>query len=516
MKVTRIIIFIISFLIASFAFADINYHINHNGSNIHIKANFGICNNNHIKLYVPDNIWGVDYSRQIKNIQVKNGIYNSKDSSVNYNKNENLEIEYDIVNIPKDEFADDFGDKYYHYFDKEKFFLFGLGLFIYPEYFENQDVMPKVTIQIDSTAKKVFSDSSFFYKGPIITDLNGIGRIILLGNQDFYYSNNENIKVIVWNRDQKLGQRIEKIALKILKQHKEFWNQNNNSEEIAIFMQNPFKLKSSNYGGTALKGKRLVVFFDQNVDDNDLYKIINHEGLHFWFGSNLIRGPKWFTEGFVDYYMDKIDYHYSNNIQQFIDNYNKKLFLYFALPFQSIDSKTIEEKFFSINAVQKLPYLKGYLIAGQIDSAVNLDLVLKNIIKDCQKDKKYCEFSEKLVLDYISHDKRSVVNKLFNQFNESELLPSFLSKASLFFKQIDLIEYKIDIKKIINDGFISGSYLNKLDKKYNKHISYKLYNIFRRNDESTLRFFIKNNEKIEEFFPIKDLQNLRIPTYKIN
>jgi len=99
--------------------------------------------------------------------------------------------------------------------------------------------------------------------------------------------------------------------------------------------------------------------------------------------------------------VEKINLYYDKNVYNFVNTYNIKAQKYFSSLASHWNDKIIEKYFFEISPLKKIPYLKGYLIAGQIDSIIDLDRALKKMTKLCKKDKKYCEFTIKNFLKCV-------------------------------------------------------------------------------------------------------------------
>lgn len=497
--------------------ADIYYHIKHIDNRVYIKADFGKYSaNKQIKLYIPSNIWGIYYDKQIKNIKVYDGNFNVQNSIAILNTDGPLKIEYELINITKDEFLAEFANRYYHFFDKQRFYMLGLGSFIYPD--EKNDDKENVVIDISSTAKKIaYNFPSYFYKSPINVPFKKLQEIIIFGNEDFYFKNDKDITILVWTTDNALGKYLNNIASNVFIKHKEFWG-NTEKMILVVSIPNPFISKRNKFGATVISNS-IIAFINPNAnEEEDLYSLFSHEILHFWFGSNMLNGPKWFTEGFTDYYVDKINYYYSGNFQKFISNYNKKLYLYFSSPFSNLTDKDIEQHFFNLQVVEKLPYLKGYLIAGQVDSITDLDAILKLMFKNCKENKQKCVFSPRLLAEYIQNIsivQQKHIYSLISNFNKAKLVYSFLGKAILSSKIIPSVKYiNLNITSIIKNRYITGKYLNSLDSSFDVNKSYTLLNI-EQDYENNLRFFIEDVGKSQEFFPATVPIITKIPQYSL-
>ena len=82
--------------------------------------------------------------------------------------------------------------------------------------------------------------------------------------------------------------------------------------------------------------------------------------------------------------MDKVNYHFTKDKSQLTQHYEEKLSAYAFSPARLLNEKALEDHFFQIKSAEKLPYLKGYLIAAQIDSVIDLDDAMRNMIHDCK------------------------------------------------------------------------------------------------------------------------------------
>jgi len=421
---TRLISLFLVLICFNYVHADsATYDLQHYGDKIHVKASFEqSVASRKIKLQVPSEIWGTDYAQQIKNIKVIGGDYDvEKQIALLTRADQYLVIEYDVENVSREVFSKNFSDRYYHFIDKDKFFILGLGFFIYPENYDgNKNI--NATIFVNSKAKKVFSSIyPYLCDGKIETDFSKIERLVILGNNRFGYAVDEskNIATITWSSDKKLNKRLSAISGKALTQHSDFWN--DYPKKTLIFIPNPFSSKVNRAGGVIMGVNTALIFTNpKNNDDQDLYDIINHEGLHFWIGSNDIVGPRWFTEGFTDYYMDKVNYHFTKDKSQLAEHYEEKLSAYAFSPARLLNEKALEEHFFKIKSAEKLPYLKGYLIAAQIDSVIDLDDAMRNMIHDCKNKK--CSFSAELLFRYtknISAKNKSYILNLIDNFDKT-------------------------------------------------------------------------------------------------
>lgn len=185
--VQRILLFIIFTVSYTNVYANIVYRIKHIGNNLLVHAEFGKhCSTNKIEeLYIPENIWGADYSKQIKNLK-----FTKNNSSNNYS------IEYNIINLKHDELVNTFGSRYYHFFDKNRFFLFGLGLFVLPQNLLKQKDI-KVTIIFDSTAKQIASTTAPYFSNIFERTINKLDDLIFVGDKRLNHLQDKNLNTSV-------------------------------------------------------------------------------------------------------------------------------------------------------------------------------------------------------------------------------------------------------------------------------------------------------------------------------
>jgi hypothetical protein len=147
----KIILTAIILSISVTANADINYQLYHQNDKIHVIADYGTQAKKIVKLHVPHIIWGTNYDKQVKNLNVQNGTYDSKKSTITLkNLSKNLIIEYDLIST--EDCSKTFTHQYYHFFNKEKFYLIGHGAFIYPQNLSDEE---NVSININSDVKEI-------------------------------------------------------------------------------------------------------------------------------------------------------------------------------------------------------------------------------------------------------------------------------------------------------------------------------------------------------------------------
>lgn len=120
--------------------------------------------------------------------------------------------------------------------------------------------------------------------------------------------------------------------------------------------------------GTAFTGGFFAVS-DTAADLKPLGRLLAHELFHLWNGQRMTAAAnevqyKWFTEGFTDYYADRI----FHDIGQYSDadyrgRVNAVLRRYYASPARHSTRETVAEQYWSNDDVKQYPYTQGYALA---------------------------------------------------------------------------------------------------------------------------------------------------------
>jgi predicted metalloprotease with PDZ domain len=500
--------------------ADIVYRIKHTGNDILVQAQFSGCDSTTKieELYIPERIWGADYSQQIKNVKVIRGPYYNPNSFIaNKNSQSDVDysgysIEYNITKLKYDDLIDTFGNRYHHFFDKDQFFLFGLGLFVLPKsLLEQKD--KKVSIIIDSTVKQIVSTITPYNSNIIETTVGSLDDIVIIGGKrlDQSQDKNLNINIIVPHLDDKFFKKISNMVLETVKKEQDFFDDKFTKSKLFLFVPAPFLDTGKRVCGGTVIGNATIIFINYNaIDDNDLSEVINHESLHFWIGNKgVINGPPWVREGFTDYLVDKINYYYSGDKLAFINKYNQKLKKYFITMVDDIPDNVINDNYLNYTLTEKIYYLKGYIILGQIDNIIDLHSALKSMVRNCKAANNICEFSTKLLAQNIDINVRtkSEIKNMISGFSVKNLNQQFFG-AKLLNKHIQ-VEQIPNLANVIKNGYIESAHID--DPKY--HGNQYVHEISRKNS-GKLDIYIRVGEDVRHI-PLKvNKTTIEVPYYE--
>lgn len=367
------------------------YLIEHKNDHIHIVAYFDKYYQLN-ELYIPSKIWGFDYSSQIvnlKSIQEEGVNHKGKDF---VDTNVNTIIEYDLINIPQDQYLELFPDNYYHYIEKNKFSLYGMGAFVRPY---DVNINAEVTIKVDSNVSIISNIENHFFDANFVKlNFKSLPDIIILGGAKVITYDKMGLNLVALNVDNNFSTQIVESIKNSSRKFNIFWEKYGFSlkNKLIMLIGPPIQINRNAYTAHVKHDTILAFIVPGKNEDVDLANLFDHEFHHFIFGCNALYGPIWFTEGFSDYYKDKISALDTGDKESFINKYNNTLDSYYKSSYCRLTDEEIDKSFFENKTIQKLPYSKGYLIAGQIDSLTSLDTVIKSLMSSC-KNQGECEFN---------------------------------------------------------------------------------------------------------------------------
>jgi predicted metalloprotease with PDZ domain len=125
---------------------------------------------------------------------------------------------------------------------------------------------------------------------------------------------------------------------------------------------------SGTIAGTAFTGGFFAVS-DTAADLKDLGRLLAHELFHLWNGQRISATVnearyKWFTEGFTDYYADRMFRDLGRySTADYRDRVNAELRAYYASPVRGITRADVAVRYWTDDTVKQYPYAQGYAFA---------------------------------------------------------------------------------------------------------------------------------------------------------
>jgi predicted metalloprotease with PDZ domain len=133
---------------------------------------------------------------------------------------------------------------------------------------------------------------------------------------------------------------------------------------------------SSSMGGTGFTNA-FALFNTPNVKIRDMAWLLAHEYMHNWIPRRLGSMPKqeelsyWISEGFTDYYADLVLLRSGTlSLEEYLGKYNEVMKKLYQSPMGSEPNARIAKDFWNNYDVEKLPYMRGALLASELNGKV--------------------------------------------------------------------------------------------------------------------------------------------------
>lgn len=183
----------------------------------------------------------------------------------------------------------------------------------------------------------------------------------------------------------------------ILIEERNFWNDHEFPFYLVTVM--PMEGKRDQSGTGRINSYALYLTKDR-VIDYKLKRTLAHETFHTWIGDKInFASPEqllyWFKEGFCDYYARLILLRSGwITIQEYVDEYNKVLYQYYKSPARYEKNERLVADFWNDPELNKLTYLRGDIIANNLNVAImrhsgwkkNLDDMMRDLFKRSNGD----------------------------------------------------------------------------------------------------------------------------------
>lgn len=164
---------------------------------------------------------------------------------------------------------------------------------------------------------------------------------------------------------------------KIIQSQRDFWNDYDFPHylitAIPIVDENVITGAASTNTFSLFLGK---ITYAKDEYLNRLAHMISHEHFHSWVPIKMHSSERegavfWFTEGFTEYYSVKLNYQNGiMTLKQYVDHTNELLAEYFESSVHNESNDRILNDFWNDPEVQRLPYVRGFVLASYCDSKI--------------------------------------------------------------------------------------------------------------------------------------------------
>ncbi len=180
------------------------------------------------------------------------------------------------------------------------------------------------------------------------------------------------------------------LARKIVQSEREFFNVDINPDAepfLISLLEVDRNLNGISISGTSLHNsfamfaspKAQLMQTDFGEANTTIGFVLAHEMMHQWIGTHLQTSEKpealgyWFTEGFTEYLSLQVLYqHNLIALPTYIDMLNGFIRNYWLSPHRNLSNRSVARNFWSDAGIQKIPYLRGFLIALSTDQSMRL------------------------------------------------------------------------------------------------------------------------------------------------
>lgn len=191
------------------------------------------------------------------------------------------------------------------------------------------------------------------------------------------------------------------LVARIFRVERDFWSDHSRPYYLVSLIPLDGPPTALSIGGTGLVDS-FATFVTTNTELPQLRFLLAHELFHEWNPQSLgkveepERGMYWFTEGFTDYYTYAL-LRRSGLLSddEYAEHYNELLREYTLSPVRNATNERILKDFFSDEAVGRLPYWRGALLAMRWDARIrarsggksSLDAVMLKLFEDAKRDR---------------------------------------------------------------------------------------------------------------------------------
>ena len=187
----------------------------------------------------------------------------------------------------------------------------------------------------------------------------------------------------------------------ILSIERNFWNDHNFPYHIISVI--PIDGRGEQGGTGRTNAYALYLSTDRKIDYR-LKRILAHESFHTWLGDKIkFSEPEalvyWFKEGFCDYYTRLLLLRANLiTLDEYVNEYNNILYAYHTSSVRSEKNERIASEFWTNKNIMKLPYMRGDIIAHNLNAIIYKNSGGSKSLDDFMRDIFQRSITESLVI----------------------------------------------------------------------------------------------------------------------
>lgn len=263
------------------------------------------------------------------------------------------------------------------------------------------------------------------------------------------------------------------IVGRMIEAQRSFWNDDSEDHYLVTLVPIFEGPNALSIGGTGLRDS-FSLFATENATIGRLRSILAHEYAHNWIPGKLGRMPKdersmyWFSEGFTEYYTHLLLFRAGLiTREEMIGEYNALIREYYLSPVRTEPNERIIRDFWSDQSVQRLPYLRGFLLALNWNAAIrkasggkrSLDDVMFELLRTSENGTR--ELSPSLLTGQISkHIGKDISGEFDRHITNGELMvpaaDALGNDLELRTDEIRVFELGFDIQHLLKEKEFIG------------------------------------------------------------
>ncbi len=189
-------------------------------------------------------------------------------------------------------------------------------------------------------------------------------------------------------KDAELAEMIRRV----IETERDFFADHSQKYYLVTLVQTDEGPNAFSFGGTGLTDS-FALFATPNATVDRIRGLLAHEYAHNWIPGKLGRMPEteqalyWFSEGFTEFYTYKLLFRGGLiTPAEFASAYNELIREYYMLPVRSASNDRVVKDFWTDRNVQRLPYLRGFLFATNLDAEIRSSSGGKSSLDDAVRE----------------------------------------------------------------------------------------------------------------------------------
>lgn len=184
------------------------------------------------------------------------------------------------------------------------------------------------------------------------------------------------INVAVRGEWQFTDAELAEMIRKVIETERDFFDDHSQKYYLVTLVPIDEGPNAYSFGGTGLTDS-FALFATPNATIARFRGLLAHEYAHNWIPGRLGRMPEqeqalyWFSEGFTEFYTYKLLLRGGLiTPAEYVEAYNERIREYYMLPVRTAPNDRIVKDFWTDQNVQRLPYLRGFLFATNLDNDI--------------------------------------------------------------------------------------------------------------------------------------------------